>query len=86
MAQETDLTCVVLEAFGTLAERRFTVADFDLTFEEIGADSLALQQVLMVIEDRIERTLSDATLEALTSAATLGDVHRLLASELQSAA
>lgn len=83
MVQETDLTAVVLEAFGTLAECRFTVLDLDLTFEEIGADSLALQQVLMVIEDRLERTLSDATLEALASAATLGDVHRLLATELQ---
>jgi acyl carrier protein len=74
MTNETEKTVservrsVLAETFGVSAEQ---IASDAITFAEIGADSLDLQEMLFALEDEFEIEIHDSETEGV---ATIGDV------------
>lgn len=66
---------MVLEKLKRLIAEKFSVDEEDVTadttFEELGADSLDLVELIMIAEEEFEVEIADEDVESLT---TVGDV------------
>ena len=74
LADEIDLENILLNAFNSLEDRRFDALDRTARIEELGLDSLSMNQILLYLEERLGGSLSDETLERMADAVTVGDL------------
>jgi acyl carrier protein len=69
-----EISDTLLAAFNSLDGRQFESLDRSTGLEDLGLDSLGMNQILLYLEERLGGTLSDEALERMAESVTVGDL------------
>lgn len=81
MSNQSNIEQLLLQSINSVSDVRRSSITPSMTFEELGLDSLAMNQMLLSLEELLGRELSPFVLERLADAKDIGDVLKTLERE-----